>query len=387
MTCDRKRTKRPSVWLAALGWLLAAPVVAELVAESGAESPAPTPLTVLTWGGAYEASQRQAYFAAFTDATGIPIRTVHYDGGLADLRRHLASGDVTWDLVDMVYADALAACDAGLLEPLPVELLAPSPTGDTAREDFLPGAITRCGVAHLVFSTVLAFDERAFPGVKPSSVADFFDLERFPGKRALRRVPVGLMEWALLSYQVPRQQLYNLLSTERGFDLAFRRLDQIRPDLRWWTSGDQPARWLEDGEVAMASGFNGRFFHAQVTRGAPITVIWDGQLLDYNSWAILRGSDQVDEAHRFIRHATRTEAMAALANRISYGPTRYSAQRRVGRHRASGVAMAPHLPTAPSHLSGAIDRDHDWYARTAGLRARRFEAWLKRDGEAQGDAD
>ncbi|WP_227175168.1 hypothetical protein [Marinobacter sp. CA1] len=120
---------------------MAAPVVAELVAESGAESPAPTPLTVLTWGGAYEASQRQAYFAAFTDATGIPIRTVHYDGGLADLRRHLASGDVTWDLVDMVYADALAACDAGLLEPLPAELLAPSPTGVAAREDFLPGLL------------------------------------------------------------------------------------------------------------------------------------------------------------------------------------------------------------------------------------------------------
>lgn len=65
----------------------------------------------------------------------------------------------------------------------------------------------------------------------------YFDLERFPGKRALRKSPVGLFEWALLSLTVPREQLYDLLSTRRGLDLAAQRLDEIRESIIWWTSG------------------------------------------------------------------------------------------------------------------------------------------------------
>ena len=51
-------------------------------------------LTVATWGGAYEHSQKKAYFEPFTAKTGIRIRTARYNGGLADLRRQRRSGRV-----------------------------------------------------------------------------------------------------------------------------------------------------------------------------------------------------------------------------------------------------------------------------------------------------
>lgn len=365
--------RRPSRWIAGAAALLAA------TAPAAADED--RTLTVVTWGGAYEASQRAAIFEPFTAETGIELRIVRYDGGIGDLRAHLdEEGAPRWDVVDMIRADARTACRAGLLEPFDPAILAPAPDGTPAGEDFIPDAFGDCFVTQLVFATVIAYDDRAFPGEKPDSVADFFDLERFPGKRALRAAPVGMLDWALRSYGVPRSQIYDLLSTERGFRLAFRRLDRIRDRLVWWRGGAEPVDLLKSGEVAMATGYNGRFFHAQVVEGAPISVIWDSALLEYNTWAIPRGTPQRDLAERFIRYATASERLGALANRISYGPARRSAQRRVGLHVTTGIPMRPHMPTAPRHLAQALRKDYEWYARTADLRRRRFEAWLAREG-------
>ena len=347
---------------------------------SGATAAADPPtLTVATWGGAYEAAQRAALFAPFEAATGIQVETVPYGGGVRALADHLdRAGPPEWGGIDMIRADAEAACARGLLEPRAPGWTAPAPDGTPPARDFIEGALAECSVGQLVFATVIAYDDRAFPGEKPRSVADFFDTEAFPGKRALRRAPVGLLEWALRSYGVPRTQIYDLLSTERGLSLAFRRLDRIRPDTVWWRAGSAPVEMLERGEVAMATGFNGRFFTAQAIEGAPISVIWDGALLEMNDWAIPRGTQDAALARRFIRFATAPARLAGMSNRISYGPTRASAQRRVGLHAGAGIPMRPHMPTTPRHMARAIRKDDRWYAQTEALRQRRFRAWLER---------
>ena len=336
-------------------------------------------LIITTWGGAYEAAQRQAYFAPFARETGIEVRLKAYDGGVDPLRRGGASGDGKWDVLDMTEPDALAACAEGLLAPFDPEILRPGPDGTPARKDFLSGAFLDCGVVHLLYATVLAYDDRAFPGEKPQTVQDFFDLQRFPGKRALRRRPIALLEWALLSYGVPISQLYDLLSTERGMTLAFRRLDRIRDRIVWWESGSEPPELLKRREVVMASGFNGRFFNARENDDIPVTVIWDGQFIDTSVWAISRDSPRRTLAERFIGFATRAENMAAFAHLIPYGPARRSAIRRVGLHARSNVPMLPHMPTAPGNLRRAIRSDSLWYARTEALRQRWFTDWLAQD--------
>ncbi len=344
----------------------------------GAAAAEDDPLTVVTWGGAYEAAQRAAIFEPFTAATGIELEIVRYDGGLDVLRAEVARGGAPeWDVVDMIRSDARAACREGLLEPFDPAILAPAPDGTPAEEDFIEGAFGECFVTQLVFATVIAYDDRAFPGEKPDSIDDVFDLDRFPGKRALRRAPVGMLDWALRSYGVPRAQIYDLLSTERGLRLAFKRLGAIRDQLEWWTGGAEPVEMLTSGRVVMASGYNGRFFHAQAVEGAPISVIWDSALLEHNTWAIARGTQDRERAEAFVAFATRSEALGAVANRISYGPARRSAQRRVGLHVYTGIPMEPHMPTAPRHLSRALVKDYAWYARTETLRWRRFEAWLE----------
>lgn len=349
-------------------------------AESTQAEPART-LTITTWGGAYEASQREAYFEPFEREADVEIVLKAYNGGVGPLRQPAASG-ATWDVLDMTEPDVLAACAEGLLEPFDPKVLSAAPDGTSAQKDFLGGAFLDCGVVHLVYATVMAYDDRAFPGEKPQTVADFFDIERFPGKRALRRQPIALLEWALLSYGVPISQLYDLLSTERGLTLAFRKLDQIRDHIVWWESGSEPPALLKSGDVVMASGFNGRFFDARVNEGVPITVLWDGQLLDSSVWAIAKDTPRRDLAVEFIRFATGAAPMAGLAQLIPYGPMRRSAMRRIGLHALSNVPMLQHMPTSPSHLERAIRTDSLWYARTEGLRQRWFDAWLAK-GQTQ----
>ena len=338
---------------------------------AGAAAPAqsaggdePPALTVATWGGAYEQAQREALFAPFSARTGIGIDVARYDGGLAELRAQHAAGSSDWDLVDMTMSDTLTACREGLLRPLSHEGLPPGPDGTPARRDFVDGALTRCGIAHTAYATVIAYDRRAFPGIRPGRVADLFDLERFPGRRALQDEPFGNLEWALHAYGVPRADLYRLLSTRRGLRLALEKLEAIADQVVWWQDGAAPARLLEQGEAVMATGYNGRFFAAMAGRDAPIQILWDGQIQELENWAVTAGSDHPGAARRFVRYATGTEALARFARHLPYGPARRSASRRVAGHIATGIDMQPHLPTHPLNDRDTIVKDVEWYAHT-----------------------
>jgi len=334
-------------------------------------------LTIATWGGAYERSQAKAYFEPFTSQTGVAISTQRYKGGIKELREQVKSGRVQWDLVDLVMADNLQACALGLLEPIDHSSLQPAPDGTPAEQDFFPDTLTRCGVPQIVYSTVLAFDARAFPAHKPQSVSALFNLRKFPGKRALQRQPIAVLEWALRSYGVPRPDIYTLLSTDRGLDLAFERLEEIKSEIIWWEDGATPVKLLAAGEVVIASGFNGRFFDAAVNQRLPIQTLWDSQIYEYSTWGIPRGAPETKTAHSFLHFATRTEQLAEQAKYISYGPARASSAALVWKHTRSGMDIRPHLPTHPANFEQGIAKDHEWYARTQQRLNKRFLAWLQ----------
>ena len=333
-------------------------------------------ITVATWGGPYEHSQVKAYFEPFTEKTGVRIEIARYDGGLAELRRQVDGGEITWDLMDMTMADNRAACNQGLLESIDHSTLLPALDGTPATEDFVDGALTECGVSQIVYAMVVAYNRDAFPGERPARMADVFDLRRFPGKRALQKLPEANLEWALRSYGVPREDLYQLLSTERGLRLAFGKLDGIRDQVVWWTSVDEPIELLVSGEVVMASQYNGRLFDAAAIQDHPVEIIWDAQIYELGSWGVPKGTPRLDEVLEFIRFATGTRPLADQAKYIAYGPARRSSMSLVSRHAATGVDMRPHLPTSPANFETAIRKDTEWYGSVYGRIKARFDAWL-----------
>jgi len=332
-------------------------------------------ITIATWGGSYEKAQQTALFEPFENATGVQINILRYNGG-----EEILKSDALPDVIDMTLEDAVHACDQNLLHKLKLDSIVKTDIDEfKARKDFIGEALFPCGVAHLSYSTLIAYDDRKFSGEKPQRIKDFFDIERFPGKRALHKKPSEILEWALIAEGVPVDQVYDLLSTARGLRLAFRRLDSIRDHIIWWENPKQAAALLQSGKAVMASGYNGRFFNAQLN-GAPITMIWDAQIIDWNVWVIPKNKIKKPPklSYDFIRFVTQTDKMVKLAEIIPYGPSRKSALKRIGLHAEKGFSMRDHLPTAKHHLDRAIFRDATWYAKTVELRNARFWDWLNK---------
>lgn len=364
-----------SAWLrpAVLASMLAAALLA-----ADCAAPAGRSVTVVSWGGSYAQAITRAYLDPFAAATGIDVRLDDYNGGLAQIRAQVETGNIHWDVVDLEMADAVAGCDEGILEPLDVTMLAPGPDGAPAAEDFLPGTLAECGVGTTFYSTIVAWDAERLAGAPPATIDDFFDLERFPGRRGMRRVPFVNLEFALIADGVPLDGVYAALDTDAGLDRAFRKLDTIKDQVVWWEAGAQPPQMLADGEVAMSTAFNGRIFNAQVLEGQPFEIVWDGQVLDVGPIGIVAGTPDLEEALELVRFATRASSMAAVGSYIAYSPARRSGLPLIGRHADTGIDMHPHMPTDPANMARTLQYDWAWWSDHADDVSERFSAWLAR---------
>ncbi len=333
-------------------------------------------LTAVSWGGAYAQAVTKGYIEPFMAETGIEVRLEDYNGGLAQVRAQVESGNVHWDVVDFEIADAVSGCDEGLLERIDADVLPPAPDGTPAVKDFLPETLLECSVGTLLYSTVYAYNEARTPGEKPTTIEDFFDLERFPGRRGMRRSPVVNLEFALMADGVPISAVYATLATPEELDRAFRKLDIIKDQVVWWEAGAQPPQMLADGEVVMTTAYNGRVFNAQVLEDQPFVIVWDGQVLDTGQLGIVAGTGNLEAALEFVRFATTAGSMAAVSSHIAYSPARQSGMPLIGIHVETGIDMNPHMPTYPANTGRVLQSDWLWWSDHMDAMNERFSAWL-----------
>ncbi|WP_420448927.1 ABC transporter substrate-binding protein [Candidatus Palauibacter sp.] len=371
------KKRRPIHCTRALVLVVGAAVPA-FIQACGPQAPEGPSITAVSWGGSYGRAYRGAVQIPFMEETGIRVDMEDYNGGLAQVRAQVDVGAVYWDVVDLEMADAMRGCDEGLLERIDIDMLPPALDGTLAREDFYPEMHGECGAGMLFYSTVYAYNADLFPGEQPATMADFFDLEEFPGRRGMRRVPQVNLEFALIADGVPLEDVYATLGTPEGLDRAFDKLDTIKDQVVWWEAGAQPPQMLADGEVVMSTAYNGRIFNAQVLEEQPFVIVWDGQVLDYGQLGIVAGTPRLEDARRFVAFATTGESLAAIARRISYGPARRSGEPLVTTHLATGVEMAPHMPTSPDNIARALRNDWEFWVDNQDALNERFSAWLTR---------
>ncbi|MCH8950590.1 MAG: ABC transporter substrate-binding protein [Proteobacteria bacterium] len=332
-------------------------------------------ITVVSWGGAYTKSQVEAYHKPWMVATGNQIISEDYNGGLAEVKAQVEAGNVIWDLVDVELSDVVLGCDEGLLETIDASILPPAPDGTPAVDDFIDGAIHECAVATIVWSTIFAYDTTKISGV--STIQDFFDLTKFPGKRGMKKQPKANLEMALAADGVPADQIYAVLSTPEGLDRAFAKLDTIKDSVVWWEAGAQPPQLLADGEVVMTTAYNGRIFNAFAAEDKPFAIVWDAQITDFDLWVIPKGAPNKELALEFIVFSTDTQRLADQASWISYGPARKSSGPLIGSYATKpDLLMAPHMPTDPENFKTAIANDFEFWADNADELNERFNAWL-----------
>lgn len=336
-------------------------------------------LTIVSWGGAYSMSQNKAYHEPYMEKTGIQILEEDKSNqALAGIRSQVEAGNVVWNVVDMLQADAQRACDEGLLMEIPHdEWLAPAPDGTPPSEDFIEGTLGDCFIPQILYATLFAYNTEAFPDGGPQTIADVWDLERFPGTRSLEKIPQKNLEWALIADGVPPEEVYDVLATPEGQDRAFAKLDEIKDHVIWWEAGAQPPQLLADGEVTIATAYNGRIFNAQVNENQPLEIMWDAQMFEVDGWVVPVGNeDKLDLIKDYLYFSTDTQRLADQAKYIAYAPARYSSAPMVSTHEATGVDMKPHMPTTPENFENAVRFDIEFWADYGDALEERFAAWL-----------
>ena len=342
-----------------------------VLAMSGAVGAHGDDLTMVSWGGAYTRSQMLAFVRPYMLEHQTDVDVLDYSGGLAAIRNQVRSLNVKWDVVDLELSDAIRGCEEGLLEHIEPSQLAPAADGTPPQRDFLPGSLTDCAVGTVIWSTVVAYDASRLHAT-PRTIADFFDTERFPGPRGLRKTPKANLEWALIADGVQPDRVYQVLETEHGLDRAFEVLDKIKPQIVWWQAGTEAPRLLETGQVVMTSAYNGRIQDAIDQRNAPFALLWDHQIWNIDMLAVPKGDPNRSKAMDFIRFATAPAQLAAQARQIAYGPVRASSLEEIE------PKLRGKLPTDPDNFKTALRLNAKWWARHYARINARFQTWLRR---------
>lgn len=340
--------------------VIASAIIALFASVSAAEA---RDLTIVSFGGNYQDAQREVYFRPFTDATGTPILEESWDGGIGVIAAKMETPPADWDVVQVETEELALGCADGLYEEVDWEQLG-------GKDKFIDAAVHDCGVGTIVWSTAIAYDGDKLKDNVPQSWDDFWDTEKFPGKRALRRGPKYALEFALIADGVPLKEVYEALSTPEGVDRAFAKLDQIKDHIVWWESGAQPPQLLASGEVVMTSVYNGRLAGINKSEGKNFKLVWPGSIYAVDSWVIMKGSPNKDKAIEFIKFASEPEHQSKLPNYVDYGITNVEASKMVK------PELAANLPTAPENLEVAIALDGDFWVDNIEELNERFNAWL-----------
>jgi putative spermidine/putrescine transport system substrate-binding protein len=341
--------------------LLAA--VALLVAPALAPQPAsasPNDLTIVTRDETLQRAIESAFVQPFTGITGTSVQQQIWEGGIDTLRAQVKASDNTWDLV-LVDAEELATgCGEGLFEKLDWSAIG-------GKDHYQPPAVSDCGLGAVLSTTVLAWDKDKLP-VAPTW-SDFWDVAKYPGKRGLRKGVRGNLEFALMADGVAPADVYKTLSSADGVDRAFRKLDQLKPYIEWWSTDAEAAHILASGDVLMTSAPSGPIATMAEHDHKNFGLQFAGSLYELESWAIMKGSPMLRMAQQFLYftgmpvvelHLLQQSGESGLAKGLNDGLT---------------PELLAVSPANPVNVAAGLRIDPGFWRDNLPKLKQRFEAW------------
>ena len=329
-----------------------------------------------SWGGAYQAAQRRAYAIPFTEQFGIEIIDDNQPE-LAKVRAMAETGNITWHVFDTGAGSLHNLGKTGDLENLDFSVIDTRDFLEVLKAPYIGGG----GVT---WGETWAYNSDSFPeGQQPTSMADIYDPEAFPGRRGWAYYPDAELMFVLISEnpdlintQEGRASLAALTpeQVDRAFELFEEYSDQI--SLIWQTGSDCP-QLLISGELDMCTNWNGRIFDA-AKEEAPLKICWEcGHVINTESFAIIKGlRDQEPEvfelAQLFIAWTSFPEINARMSQFISYGPINIKSLDYLSAPEYDAVRNE--LPSSASNIPYAIFKDAEHVAANQ-------DAWLERYAE------
>lgn len=314
-------------------------------------------------GGTMREAREVAYYEPFTEKTGtevIPFDIEIYDqwARVEAMRR---TGKVEFDIVNASSADLIVHRDS--LLPIPCAEM------PNISKSALPYGCDPYAVSSHAGALLLTYNKEVFADRAPQTWADFWDVQTFPGPRALP--DSGDRAWwlpaaALLADGVKKEELFPL-----DLDRAYRKLDEIRPHITvWWKTASQMMQIMRDKEVVMTMGFSGRAYTA-ISDGAPFDISWEGALHDQGYLAVLKDAPNPEKALEFLDFMYEAiDGQVYFMNKIHYATFTQEALDRVP------PADLKFYATLPANAEKIARPDWEWIARNQDMLNARFNAWI-----------
>lgn len=288
--------------------LIAATAVGALSTASYAEDT----LTIASFGGKVQEDLVATLFGPAAAKAGVELREESHDG-LAGARVQVQSGSPAWDIVHLGAEDCAIGSTQDLFEPLDYSVI---------NADGIPkGAQAENWIGTNSYSVVLAWRTDKFGDNPPKNWKDFWDVEAFPGRRALSVYPQEMMEIALLGDGVARSDIYPM-----DVDRSLASIEKIKPHIAvWWSSGAQSAQLIKDGEVDLEAIWGSRVAGV-IKDGAPVEFTYEDGLAGFGCVAVLKGSANAGKAQELIAHAVSPEIQSRIPTMMGYyGPANLKA--------------------------------------------------------------
>lgn len=249
-------------------------------------------------GGTFGEAAAKAIYEPCGKELGIDVQVVPYDYSVGQIKAQV-QGPKEWDVVSLGAFLTDENADS-ILAPIDTDIVDRSGLDEDLLFDYwVPYDITVIGVGH---NTEKLKDA-------PTTWADLWDVENFPGRGTLEKNAVNYnLELALLADGVAPADMYPI-----DYDRAFKKLDELFEirDMMFYDSGTTLVQQYQTATAVIGSGMGGRFLQA-AAEGAPVSMSSEGAIQAFTSWAVLKSAPQTKNAMRFINCAISAERQAAF---------------------------------------------------------------------------
>ena len=253
-------------------------------------------------GGRSSEIADEVWAKPFTEETGITANMVEGGRTLSDFKSMVLTSNYKYDVFAKGGSQAIIAQNEELLERVPGDFDMPG-MSDPAWEAY------ESVVAFLAYGNGIGYDPMR-NATAPETWPDFWDTEKFPGRRALWANAEEMLEAALCADGADPKNLYPL-----DVDRAFRSLEKIKDRIAVWiVEHSRSIQLMQNAEVDFSVTYTGRVYRAQA-EGVSLAVNKQAGIAQPSFWGVLKGAPNQEAAWKFIEFATRPEKVAAYVEK------------------------------------------------------------------------
>lgn len=307
------------------------------------------------FGGSYEQAVRAALFDDFSRTRDVRVLATTGASDVGRIAAMVRAHRTEWDLVDAQGATLAQFQAQQLLQALPANLVDPSLI-------FKPDLITPFSLPWYQFSQNIFWNTAALKQ-EPTSWADVWNVEKFPGKRGLSKLPWFSLEIALLADGVALDQLYPL-----DVDRAFASLDRIKQHAVFLDASGL-ANAAASQEIVIGISNLARLKTVQKA-GVPVRHTWAQALIEIQQLVVLKDAPNQTNAFDAVAFAMQPEPQRRILDSLGYTPTLKSVLDEIDPDLARDLAGTDATRHSSFYLNPA------WWGEHGATVARRWQDWL-----------